>query len=155
MLSGAAPVPVTLIKTYAEMGVEVHQVYGLTESCGPGCLILGEDAMTRAGSTGRAYFHTDVRVIDVDGNDCAPGDTRRGADPRPAQHGGLLEPTRRHREALRDGWLHTGDIGTMDEEGFVTIRDRMKDMIISGGENVYPAEVENMLLGHPAWPMRR
>ena len=72
VLSGAAPVPVNLIKTYAEMGVEVHQVYGLTESCGPGCLILGEDAMSRAGSTGRAYFHTDVRVIGVDGSDCAP-----------------------------------------------------------------------------------
>ena len=62
IMSGAAPVPVNLIKTYAEMGVEIHQVYGLTESCGPGCLILGEDAMSRAGSTGRAYFHTDVRV---------------------------------------------------------------------------------------------
>ena len=53
-------------------------------------------------------------------------------------------------QALRDGWLHTGDIGTMDADGFVTIRDRMKDMLISGGENIYPAEVENMLLGHPA-----
>jgi acyl-CoA synthetase (AMP-forming)/AMP-acid ligase II len=53
-------------------------------------------------------------------------------------------------QTLRDGWLHTGDIGTMDAEGFVTIRDRMKDMLISGGENIYPAEVENMLLGHPA-----
>ena len=53
-------------------------------------------------------------------------------------------------ETLRDGWLHTGDVGTMDADGFVTIHDRMKDMLISGGENVYPAEIENMLLGHPA-----
>ena len=150
VLSGAAPVPVNLIKTYAQMGVEIHQVYGLTESCGPGCLILGEDAMSRAGSTGRAYFHTDVRVIDVDGSDCAsdqPGEVLiRG----PHNMVGYWKRPDATAMALRDGWLHTGDIGTMDAEGFVTIRDRMKDMLISGGENVYPAEVENMLLGHPA-----
>ena len=149
-MSGAAPVPVNLIKTYADMGVEVHQVYGLTESCGPGCLILGEDAMSRAGSTGRAYFHTDVRVIDIDGRDCAPDEPGevliRGA------HNmiGYWKRPDATAQALREGWLHTGDIGTMDAEGFVTIRDRMKDMLISGGENVYPAEVENMLLSHPA-----
>ncbi len=73
-LSGAAPVPVSLIQAYAEIGVEIHQVYGLTESGGPGCLILGEDAITRAGSAGRAYFFTDVRVVEVDGSDCAPGE---------------------------------------------------------------------------------
>ena len=150
IMSGAAPVPVNLIETYAELGVELHQVYGLTESCGPGCLILGEDAMSRAGSTGRAYFHTDVRVIDVDGSDCAgdePGEVLiRGAH----NMVGYWNRPEATAMALREGWLHTGDIGTMDAEGFVTIRDRMKDMLISGGENVYPAEVENMLLGHPA-----
>ncbi len=149
-MSGAAPVPVNLIKTYADMGVEVHQVYGLTESCGPGCLILGEDAMSRAGSTGRAYFHTDVRVIDIDGRDCAPDEPGevliRGAH----NMVGYWKRPDATAQALREGWLHTGDIGTMDAEGFVTIRDRMKDMLISGGENVYPAEVENMLLSHPA-----
>jgi acyl-CoA synthetase (AMP-forming)/AMP-acid ligase II len=150
IMTGAAPVPVNLIKTYADMGVEVHQVYGLTESCGPGCLILGEDAMSRAGSTGRAYFHTDVRVIDPEGRDCAAGEPGevliRGAH----NMVGYWNRPEATAQALRGGWLHTGDIGTMDAEGFVTIRDRMKDMLISGGENVYPAEVENMLLGHPA-----
>ncbi len=150
MMSGAAPVPVNLIKTYADMGVEVHQVYGLTESCGPACLILGEDAMTRAGSTGRAYFHTDVRVIDVDGSDCAPNEPGEVLIRGPHNMVGYWNRPDATAMALRDGWLHTGDIGTMDAEGFVTIRDRMKDMLISGGENVYPAEVENMLLGHPA-----
>lgn len=66
--------PVSLIQAYAEMGVEIHQLYGLTESCGPGCMILGKDAITRAGSTGRAYFFTDVRVADIDGHDIAPGE---------------------------------------------------------------------------------
>jgi acyl-CoA synthetase (AMP-forming)/AMP-acid ligase II len=150
VLSGAAPVPVNLIKTYAQMGVEVHQVYGLTESCGPGCLILGEDAMSRAGSTGRAYFHTDVRVIGVDGSDCAPDEPGEVLIHGPHNMVGYWNRPDATAQALQDGWLHTGDVGTMDAEGFVTIRDRMKDMLISGGENVYPAEVENMLLGHPA-----
>ena len=150
MLSGAAPVPVNLIKTYAQMGVEIHQVYGLTESCGPGCLILGADAMTRAGSTGRAYFHTDVRVVGVDGKECASNEPGEVLIRGPHNMAGYWNRPDATAMALQDGWLHTGDIGTMDAEGFVTIRDRMKDMLISGGENVYPAEVENMLLGHPA-----
>ena len=63
-MSGAAPVPVTLIESYAKRGIEIHQVYGLTESCGPACLISPEDAIAKAGSTGKAFFHTDVRVVD-------------------------------------------------------------------------------------------
>ncbi|MBX3642360.1 MAG: long-chain-fatty-acid--CoA ligase [Rubrivivax sp.] len=149
-MSGAAPVPVNLIRAYADMGIEIHQVYGLTESCGPGCLILGEDALTRAGSTGRAYFHTDVRVIGLDGRDCAPDEPGEVLIRGPHNMLGYWKRPDATAMALRDGWLHTGDVGTMDAEGFVTIRDRMKDMLISGGENVYPAEVENMLLGHPA-----
>ncbi|MGL6108731.1 MAG: long-chain-fatty-acid--CoA ligase [Rubrivivax sp.] len=150
VLSGAAPVAVNLIKTYADMGVEIHQVYGLTESCGPGCLILGEDAMSRAGSTGRAYFHTDVRVIGTDGRDCAPDEPGEVLIRGPHNMVGYWKRPDATALALRGGWLHTGDIGTMDAEGFVTIRDRMKDMLISGGENVYPAEIENMLQGHPS-----
>jgi O-succinylbenzoate-CoA ligase len=150
VLCGAAPVPETLIKAYEEIGVEVHQLYGLTESCGPGCLIMGEDALTHAGSTGRAYFYTEVRVVDPNGRDCAPGEPGEIILRGPHNMVGYWKRPEATAQALRDGWLHTGDIGTMDEEGFVTIRDRMKDMLISGGENIYPAEVENMLLGHPA-----
>jgi O-succinylbenzoate-CoA ligase len=150
VLCGAAPVPVTLIEAYAEIGVEVHQLYGLTESCGPGCLIMGEDALTRAGSTGRAYFYTDLRIVGPDGRDCAPGEP--GEILLRGSHNmvGYWNRPDATAQTLRDGWLHTGDVGTMDADGFVTIRDRMKDMLISGGENIYPAEVENMLLGHPA-----
>jgi O-succinylbenzoate-CoA ligase len=149
VLCGAAPVPVTLIKAYAEIGVEVHQLYGLTESCGPGCLIMGEDALTRAGSTGRAYFYTDLRIVGPDGRDCAPGVPGEILLRGPHNMVGYWKRPEATAQTLRDGWLHTGDIGTMDADGFVTIRDRMKDMLISGGENIYPAEVENMLLGHP------
>jgi acyl-CoA synthetase (AMP-forming)/AMP-acid ligase II len=150
VLTGAAPVPVVLIEAYAKMGVEVLQVYGLTESCGPGCLIMGEDALTRAGSTGRGYFYTDVRVVGADGKDCAPDEAGEILLRGPHNMVGYWNRPDATAQAMRDGWLYTGDVGTMDEEGFVTIRDRMKDMLISGGENIYPAEVENMLLGHPA-----
>ena len=73
IMSGAAPVPVTLIKAYEALDIEIHQVYGLTESCGPACLISPDDALTRAGSTGKAFFHTLVKLVDDDGGECPPG----------------------------------------------------------------------------------
>ncbi len=149
-MSGAAPVPVNLIKTYLDMGIEISQVYGMTESGGPGCLIIGEDAITRAGSTGRGFFHTDVRIVDPFGKDCPPNEPGEVLIRGNHVMVGYWNRPEATAQTLVDGWLHTGDVATMDEDGFVTIRDRMKDMLISGGENVYPAEVENMLLGHPA-----
>jgi acyl-CoA synthetase (AMP-forming)/AMP-acid ligase II len=149
VMSGAAPVPVTLIKAYEAMGVEIHQVYGLTETCGPACLILGEDALVRAGSTGRAFFHTDVRVVDDDGHDAKTGEPGEVLVRGPHIMLGYWNRPDATAEAIRDGWLHTGDIATMDADGFITIMDRVKDMLISGGENVYPAEIENIVLSHP------
>ncbi|REJ84587.1 MAG: 2-succinylbenzoyl-CoA synthetase [Acidobacteria bacterium] len=147
--SGAAPVPVSLIHKYAELGIEVQQVYGLTETCGPACLISSADAIARAGSTGKAFFHTDVRVVDEDGNDCEPG----GYGEVVVRGGHIMKEYWKRPEAtqecIRDGWFHTGDGASMDADGFVYIQDRIKDMYISGGENVYPAEVENVLASHP------
>ena len=148
--SGAAPLPVTIINAYMELGIEIHQVYGMTETCGPACLIGPDDAVHKIGSTGKSFFHTRVRIVDAAGND------------QPANEAGEILVSGPHimkeywnrpeatAEAIINGWLHTGDIAVQDEEGFVTIQDRMKDMIISGGENVYPAEIENVLLQHPA-----
>jgi acyl-CoA synthetase (AMP-forming)/AMP-acid ligase II len=143
-------VPVTLIESYANRGIEVHQVYGLTESCGPACLINPEDAIAKAGSTGRPFFHTEVRIVDEQGNDVAPG----GAAGEVLVRGkhvmkGYWNRPEATAETIRDGWLHTGDIATIDADGFVYIADRKKDMIISGGENIYPAEIENVILSHP------
>lgn len=149
IMSGAAPVPVTLIEFYKEIGIEVHQVYGSTETCGPACLIGPDDALARAGSTGKAFFHTDVRIVDADGRDVAPGEVGEVLVRGPHVMVGYWNRPEATAETLRDGWLHTGDVATMDKDGFVTIRDRTKDMIISGGENVYPAEIENVILGHP------
>ena len=149
VMSGAAPVPVTLIKAYEAMNIEIHQVYGLTESGGPACLILGEDALTHAGSTGRAFFHTEVRVVDDGGNDVQPGEPGEVIVSGPHIMVGYWNRPEATAETIRGGWLHTGDIATIDGDGFITIMDRLKDMLISGGENVYPAEIENVVLANP------
>lgn len=149
IMSGAAPVPVSLIQEYIKLGIEIHQVYGLTESCGPACLLTSDDAVERAGSTGKAFFHTDVRLVDGDGKDCEPGEPGEVVVAGPHIMLGYWNRPEATAETVRDGWLHTGDVATMDADGFVTIMDRVKDMLISGGENVYPAEIENIILAHP------
>ncbi|HVS66320.1 MAG TPA: long-chain fatty acid--CoA ligase [Thermoanaerobaculia bacterium] len=149
LMSGAAPVPVSLIREYDRMGIEIQQVYGLTETCGPACLISSDDAVARAGSTGKAFFHTDVRVIDADGADVPAGDSGEVLVRGRHLMKGYWNRPEDSAAALRDGWLYTGDVASIDEEGFVYIQDRIKDMYISGGENVYPAEIENVLVSHP------
>ena len=148
--SGASPLPVSLIQQYADIGIDIHQIYGLTESCGPACLITGEDAIARIGSTGRAFFHTDVRIVDADGDDVEPH--AQGEVWVKGRHV-MLEYWNRPEATVetitQDGWLRTGDVATIDDDGFIYIQDRIKDMIISGGENVYPAEIENVILTHP------
>ena len=148
VISGAAPVPVSLIETYTEMGIEIHQVYGLTETCGPACIISSEDAVERAGSTGKAFTFTEVKVVDDNGDPCEAGEAGEVLVKGPHIMLGYWNRPEANAEALVDGWLKTGDVATMDSEGFVTIVDRVKDMLISGGENVYPAEIENVLLAH-------
>ncbi len=150
LLCGAAPVPVPLIEEYARRGITIQQSYGLTETTGPAAVLGPERAREKAGSTGTAFFHTEIRVVDEAGRDVPPrrvGEVLvRGAhvirqywrDPEGSA------------EAIRDGWLHTGDLAWLDEEGFLYIADRKTDMIISGGENIYPAEVESVLSGYPA-----
>ncbi|MFV1992159.1 MAG: long-chain fatty acid--CoA ligase, partial [Acidimicrobiales bacterium] len=147
-MSGAAPVPVNLIEAYVELGVEIHQVYGLTETCGPACLIGPADAIRKAGSTGQAFFHTNVKVIDADGNECAPNEPGEILVAGPHLMVGYWNRDDATAETMKDGWLHTGDVAIQDEEGFIYIQDRIKDLIISGGENIYPAEIENVILGH-------
>ena len=147
-LSGAAPVPESLIEACANIGIEVHQIYGLTETCGPACLIDAENALARIGSTGKAFFHTDVKIVDGNGEECppnTPGEVIVRGDHVMREYWNRPEAT---AETIVDGWLHTGDVARMDAEGFVYIEDRIKDMIISGGENVYPAEIEKILQTH-------
>ncbi len=149
IMTGASPVPVELINAYVELNIEIHQVYGMTESFGPGCYLPGDEATERLGSTGKGYLLTDVRIVDDHGNDVAPGVPGQILLKGAHNMIGYWKNPDATAEMLIDGWLHTGDIGIADEDGYVTIHDRLKDMIISGGENVYPAEIENVLLSHP------
>lgn len=148
-LSGAAPVPKALIEEYAGMGVEIHQIYGLTETCGPACVTLPIDAIRKAGSTGKGFMHTEVKLVRPDSTECEvgePGEVVVRGDHIMIGYWNRPDAT---AETIKNGWLHTGDVAFYDEDKFIWIQDRLKDMIISGGENVYPAEVENVILGHP------
>jgi acyl-CoA synthetase (AMP-forming)/AMP-acid ligase II len=148
-LCGAAPVPVNLIQAWDAMGVQVRQVYGATETHGGICLLTSDHASTKVGSTGLPYFGIDVRVVDLAGNPVPPGMPGEVITRGPHLFSGYWNQPEATRSALREGWFHTGDIAEVDADGFIYIKDRSKDMIISGGENVYPAEIENVLSAHP------
>lgn len=149
--TGAAPVPVSLLHEYDALGIRIFQAYGLTESCGPGTLLLHEDGEAKVGSCGRPQMHTEIKIVDGEGNTIPMGSEQAGELLVGGRHlmKGYWNNPKATAETLKDGWLHTGDICTWDSEGFVTICDRMKDMIISGGENIYPAELENVLAACP------
>ena len=137
---GGAPMPVTLLDTWADRGVDIVQGYGLTEAA-PNVLCLPpEDARRKAGWAGKPYPYVECDLSEegellVRGPNVFPGYWRNP------------EAT---AAAVRDGWLHTGDVAERDEEGFYRIKGRIKELVISGGENVYPAEIEDVLAAHPA-----
>lgn len=148
-ISGGAPCPVSLIEAYAQSGLTFKQGYGLTEA-GPNCFTLdAKDAVRKAGSVGFPNFHLDVRVVDDAGHDVALGEVGELLIRGPHVIKGYWKNPQATAQAIRDGWLHTGDLVRRDEEGYFYIVDRKKDMIISGGENIYPAELEKILHGHP------
>jgi fatty-acyl-CoA synthase len=148
LLSGGAPLPESLIQLYQERGLEFRQGYGLTEAC-PGVTGMGPgECLRKAGSAGRPILYTDVKVVDPDGNDLPVGEAGEVIVRGPNVMKGYWNRPDATAEALRNGWLHTGDVGKFDEDGFLYIVDRKKDMIISGGENIYPAEIEKLLAGH-------
>ncbi|MFD3311596.1 long-chain fatty acid--CoA ligase [Streptomyces sp. NPDC058694] len=150
MLScGGSPVPTPLIAAYQERGLTFLQGYGMTEAS-PGVLFLdAEHAVTKAGSAGVPHFFSDVRVVRPDLAPAEIGETGevvvRGPHVMPG-YWGLPDET---AAVFHDGWFRSGDAARIDEDGYVTIVDRIKDMIISGGENIYPAEIEDQLLAHP------
>ena len=150
-VTGAAAVPVELVeKMRTELGFEtVVTAYGLTETCGVVTICRAEDdAETISHTSGCAMPGVEVRCVDVDGNDVTEGEAGeilvRGFNVMR----GYFNNDEATAEAIdSDGWLHTGDVGVLDQRGYIRITDRLKDMIISGGFNIYPAEIENALAG--------
>jgi fatty-acyl-CoA synthase len=142
---GGAPMPVPLLKVWEARGVALQQGYGMTETS-PAVLALDrEDAAAKAGSAGKPVLHTEVRIVKPDGSDAATGELGELWVKGPNITPGYWNRPEANATSFTDGWLHTGDATRMDEDGFYYIVDRWKDMYISGGENVYPAEVENVL----------
>ncbi len=147
---GASPIAsYTAQRSQEVFGQVLCQTYGQAEAPMTISLLRPEEH-DRVGSAGRAYRTTAVRVVDDEGNEVAPGETGEIVARGPILMAGYWNHEEETRETLRGGWLHTGDLGTMDEEGFISLLDRRNDMIISGGFNVYPREVEDMLMQHPA-----
>lgn len=143
--AGAAPVPPSLLAWFGDRGIRVSQCYGLTEGgCWNLCL-QPEDAARKPGSAGRGFVACEPRVVDAAGDDVAAGEAGELILRGPTLMSGYWRNPAATADALHDGWLHTGDVATIDEEGFVSIVDRKKDVVISGGLNVYPAEVERVL----------
>ena len=147
-ITGGASMPEALIKMYAAKNMQVVQGYALTESCGGGTLLLGEDALRKVGSAGRATMFADVRVRSDDGviSERGEGEVVIKSDFLLKEYWNRPDAT---RGAFDNGWFRTGDIGEIDDDGYLYIKDRMKDMIISGGENIYPAEIESVMIGIP------
>ena len=147
--AAGAPLPLPTLRTWLERGVTMQQAYGMTEAAPSGTVLDAADAERKVGSAGRPQFFTDLRVLRDDGTEAAPGEVGEVVLSGPNIMAGYWKEPERSAEVLTDGWLRTGDAGLVDDEGFLYIRDRYKDMIISGGENVYPAEVESALLELP------
>jgi fatty-acyl-CoA synthase len=152
VVCGGAPVPEALIKIYIGVGVPINQGYGLTETAPLVTFLTPEFALAKVGSAGRAPLFTEVRLAGAEGGETAEPLARgevcvRGPN---VMKGYWNQPEATAAAIDSEGWFHTGDLGYLDEDGFLYIVDRLKDMVLTGGENVYPAEVEGALFQHPA-----
>ena len=144
---GAQPVPPSLIKHWKEYFPH-HQYdtnYGLSESIGPGCVHLGVENIHKVGAIGKAGFGWQTKIIDEGGNPVKQGETGELAVKGPGVMVEYFNDKKATEEVLHDGWLYTGDMAMEDEDGFIFLVDRKKDVIISGGENIYPVQIEDFL----------
>ena len=150
IIVGGEPMPVPLIEKWHEKGVLIRQGYGMTE-VGPNLTSLHQsDAVRKRGSIGRPNFYVDIRIVDEQGQPCAPDQPGELLLRGPMVTPGYWRNREATRKALEDGWFHTGDMVRQDEEQYIYVVDRIKNMFISGGENVYPAEIERVMITHPA-----
>ncbi|NLM74666.1 MAG: acyl--CoA ligase [Clostridiaceae bacterium] len=147
---GAQPVPPSLIKRWKKYFPN-HQYdtnYGLSESAGPGCVHLGVENIHKVGAIGVPGYNWEVKIVDEKGNPVPQGEVGELIVKGPGVMKCYYNDPKATEAVLKDGWLYTGDMGIMDEDGFIYLVDRKKDVIISGGENVYPVQVEDYLRGH-------
>jgi len=150
IIVGGEPMPVPLIEKWHEKGVLIRQGYGMTE-VGPNLTSLHHnDAMGKRGSIGRPNFYVEIKIADEQGCDCAPNQPGELLLRGPMVTPGYWRNRQATQKALEGGWFHTGDLVRQDEDQYIYVVDRIKNMFISGGENVYPAEIERVIVTHPA-----
>ncbi|OTY06024.1 o-succinylbenzoate--CoA ligase [Bacillus thuringiensis serovar muju] len=149
MLLGGGPAPKPLLEACVEKGIPVYQTYGMTETSSQICTLSADYMLTKVGSAGKPLFQCQLR-IEKDGVVVPPFAEGEIVVKGPNVTGGYFNREDATRETIQNGWLHTGDLGYLDEEGFLYVLDRRSDLIISGGENIYPAQIEEVLLSHPA-----
>lgn len=149
---GAQPVPQSLIKKWKEIfpNHDYDTNYGLSESIGPGCVHLGVENIHKVGAIGVAGYGWEVKIVDENGNEVAQGDVGELAVKGPGVMKCYYKDRKATEEVLKGDWLYTGDMAMLDEDGFIFLVDRKKDVIISGGENIYPVQIENFLSKHNA-----
>ncbi len=148
---GAQPVPPSLIRHWLEYFPNhlYDTNYGLSESTGPGCVHLGLDNVHKVGAIGIPGYRWECKIVDENGADVKQGDVGELCVKGPGVMTEYFNNPEATAEVLKDGWLYTGDMAMQDEDGFIFLVDRKKDVIVSGGENIYPVEIENFLEEHP------
>jgi fatty-acyl-CoA synthase len=150
VMTGGAPLPeVTIANFSRRMGYHINQVFGLTEGTALTTILAPEDAPRKKGSAGKPLFYVDLKIVNDQWEEKAPGEVGELIQKGPTVMKGYWNNPKATAETIKDGWLHTGDLARLDKEGFIYIVDRKKDMIISGEENIYPAEIEQVLYSHP------
>jgi len=146
MLLGGGPAPQHLLEQGKSLGVPIFQSYGMTETASQMVTLSPEDSLRKIGSAGKPLFPGELKIVK----------NNRSAHPNEVGEIHVRGPMvmnsylGREHERSEDGWLSTGDLGYIDDEGYLYVKDRQKDVIISGGENIYPAEIEHVLIQHPA-----
>lgn len=149
VISGGAPCPLPVMQKFWDRGIDFKMGYGLTEASGNNFWLPPELVQKKTGSVGYPIFHIDMKIIHDDGSRCSAGEPGELLIRGPHIVAGYWKNPDATAETIRDGWLHTGDVAVCDEDGCYSILGRSKEMYISGGENVYPAEIESALLAHP------
>ncbi len=146
--TGGERIPIALLQEYLKKGILISQIFGQTEASTI-TFLPTEKAVEKMGSVGLPVFHGEVRIINKEGKEVAPGEVGEIILRGPTLMSGYWNRPDLTSESIKNGWLYTGDLAKKDEEGYIYIVDREKDMYISGGENVYPAEIEKVFFTHP------
>ena len=150
MLLGGGPASLSLLEECVAKNIPVYQTYGMTETSSQIVTLSPEDSIRKLGSAGKSLFPSQLKIMTEDKREAVACEAGEITVKGPNVTSGYLNREEASRKDIQDGWLHTGDIGYLDEEGFLFVLDRRSDLIISGGENIYPAEIEGVLTSHPA-----